>query len=224
MTPSDWKKYYNEHYLKWVVYLVVSVWWIGILFESYSRGRMRWGEMVEETGVLAWYLLLFTIFISLLHKLFPKLWIFNNIVPLRKQTGILAWVIALTHGGSEMMKRGIITDPSAMADTAFSMEDGMVFGAISFLIMLPLFLTSTNYAVEKMGYKWWKRLHRLTHAAFLFGAAHILVLKFQQEGEIYLKTAAGLVFYFGGYAIVFWRRFKTRPTVSQIDQPQAPSM
>lgn len=88
------------------------------------------------------------------------------------------------------------------------MEDGMLFGAISFLIMLPLFLTSTNYAVKKMGYTWWKRLHRLTHVAFVFAAVHILVLKYQQTGELFLKTTGALTFYVVGYAVVFGRRLQ----------------
>ncbi|MBT4119948.1 MAG: hypothetical protein HOG89_00590 [Candidatus Peribacter sp.] len=207
---SKWIQYYNERYLKWVLWLCVTIAWVGILLESTSQGKLEWGEMVGETGELTWYLLMFTVFISLLHKLFPTLWIFNNVVPLRKHTGILAWVIALTHGGSEMINRGIAADANAIYNTALSLEDGMVFGAISFLIMLPLFLTSTDFAVQKMGYKWWKRLHKLTHAAFIFAAVHILVLKYQQEGELFLKTTGALTFYFVGYAVVFWRGMKKK--------------
>jgi len=207
---SDWKKYYNEQYLKWIVWLWVSMWWLSIFFESYSHGSMQWGEMVKETGELTWYLLIFTIMISLLHKLFPRVWQINNIVPLRKYTGICCWLIALTHAGSEMLKRGIASDPVAIANTALSMENGMIFGAASFLIMLPLFVTSTNYAVQKMGYLWWKRLHTLTHIAFVLAAAHILVLKFQSDGEIYLKTAGIMSLYVVGYGVVFWRSFRKR--------------
>lgn len=202
---SDWKKYYNEQYLKWIVWLWVSIWWLSIFFESFSRGNMQWGEMVKETGKLTWYLLIFTIMISLLHKLFPRLWIFNNILPLRKYTGILCWLIALTHAGSEMLNRGIATDPNAITNTVLSLENGMIFGASSFLIMLPLFVTSTNYAVQKMGYMWWMRLHKLTHIAFILAATHILVLKFQSDGEIYLKTAGLMTLYVVGYGVVFWR-------------------
>lgn len=209
---THWRAYYNERYLKWVVWLVVSMWWIAILVEHYSRGTILWGEMVNETGQLTWYLLLFTIFISLLHKLFPSIWQINNIVPLRKYTGICCWIIGLTHAGSTMLNRGISSNPRAIIETSLSLESGMVFGAASFLIMLPLFITSTNYAVQKMGYVWWKRLHKLTHVAFVLAAAHILVLKYQDTGEIFAKTAGAMMLYIVGYTIVFWRSFQKNAT------------
>lgn len=197
--------YYNARHLKWLVWFVVTVWWVAIVVESYSRGTMRWGELVAETGELTWYLLLFTIFISLLHKLFPKTWVFNNVLDLRKYTGILCWLIALTHAASEMLSRGILGDMSAMTSTAFSLEHGMLFGSLSFLIMLPLFLTSTEFAVQKMGFIAWKRLHKLTHVAFVLGAVHILVIYFEKTGMPYWKTTGALLFYVVGYGIVFWR-------------------
>lgn len=203
------KKYYNAEHLKWVLWLTVSIWWLGIANESYANGTIRWSEMVTETGELTWYLLLFTVFVSLLHKLFPKVWQINNIVPLRKYTGILCWIIALTHAGSEMLNRGITNDINAIITIAFSMEHAMRFGTISFLIMLPLFLTSTNYAVKVMGYNSWKALHRITHVAFVFAGLHVLLINFFTQGIINGKTAVALTLYVVGYSIVFWRRYKT---------------
>lgn len=205
------KKYWNAEHLKWILWVAVSVAWIGIYMESSARGRMNWSEMVEETGQITWYLLMFTVFISLLHKLFPKVWQINNIVPLRKYTGILCWIIALTHAGSEMMKRGILGDWNAMTTAAFSAQHMMAAGTISFLIMLPLFLTSTDFAVKTMGYKWWKRLHRLTHVAFIFAGLHVMLIKFFEQGIINGKTAVALTLYVVGYAIVFARKLQKKP-------------
>lgn len=205
------KPYWNERYGKWALWLGVTVAWLGILLESYGKGRMNWTVMVQETGQITWYLLMFTIFVSLLHKLFPKIWQINNIVPLRKYTGILAWVIGLTHAGSEMLKRGVLGNWNAMAETALLMENGMVFGTASFLIMLPLLLTSTDFAVKTMGYTWWKRLHRLTHLAFVLSAVHIILVSQYTYGYPNLKTSAALTFYVVGYAIVFWRKLKPKP-------------
>lgn len=220
------KQYYNAKHLKWVFWLVVTIWWIGIVIRARINGTMYWGEMVKETGELTWYLLLFTIFISLLHKLFPRVWQIGNIVDLRKYTGICCWLIALTHAGSEMLGRGILGNVDAMVRTAFSMEYGMAFGASAFLIMLPLFLTSTNYAVSVMGYVWWKRLHRLTHVAFVLAGVHILLAKYASTGELYLRTVGALTLYVVGYAIVFFKRYRkhrtaknTAPVENTVDTP-----
>lgn|GEM_PF-3006386 len=207
---EDIKHFWNTQHLKWVFWVLVLVWWCGIYVVSTTGGSTDWGNVVRETGRLTWYLLLFTIFISLIHKMIPTVWQINNIVDLRKHTGIFCWILALAHASAEMVKRGISTDLSAIVNASFSKDHGMVFGAVSFLIMLPLFLTSTNFAVRKMGYVAWKRLHRLTHVAFVLAAVHILIAIYQSTGEIFLRTAGALTFYVVGYLIVFWKHAQER--------------
>jgi len=45
-------------------------------------------------------------------------------------------------------------------------------GAAAYLLLLPLALTSTNWAIRKMGGKNWNRLHKLIYLAAICGVVH----------------------------------------------------
>ena len=68
-------------------------------------------------------------------------------------------------------------------------------GIVSFLMLIPLALTSNNTAVCKMGSAAWCKLHKLTYPAAVLGAVHYLwlVKGFQLEPIIYLAVILGLL-------------------------------
>ncbi len=45
-------------------------------------------------------------------------------------------------------------------------------GAAAYLLLLPLALTSTNWAIRKLGGKNWNRLHKLIYVAAICGIVH----------------------------------------------------
>ncbi|HLD75829.1 MAG TPA: ferric reductase-like transmembrane domain-containing protein, partial [Candidatus Norongarragalinales archaeon] len=51
-------------------------------------------------------------------------------------------------------------------------KNALLFGIAAFLTFLPLFLTSTDWAIRRLGYNRWKSLHRLIYFAFLFSVLH----------------------------------------------------
>ncbi len=51
-----------------------------------------------------------------------------------------------------------------------------LFGAFSFWLLLPLFLTSTDWAVQKLGFFKWKSIHRLVYPAYIFAMLHFLTI------------------------------------------------
>ena len=204
------KKYTSPIILKWIFIILISALWIKIFVESYTNGYFIWKIVVLETGELSWKLLIFTIFISLFQKIskihFPKFKLFLRLLPLRKYSGIFAFLIILTHALAELIKRGIQTDFIAIINTVFSTSHAMIFGSISFLIMLPLFLTSTNWAIKKMGAKSWKNLQRFTHAAFIFAALHIILINYFYNGSIKIEPLISLSLYFIGYIYLFIKK------------------
>lgn len=68
-------------------------------------------------------------------------------------------------------------------------------GMLSFLLMIPLAVTSNNRAVRRLGAAAWQRLHKLTYPAAILGALHYLWLArgFQWEPITYLALVLGLV-------------------------------
>jgi sulfoxide reductase heme-binding subunit YedZ len=47
-------------------------------------------------------------------------------------------------------------------------------GFLGFLLLLPLAITSTNKMVKRLGFRRWKRLHRLSYAAAVAGVVHYI--------------------------------------------------
>lgn len=194
--------------LKYVFFGLVSIAWISAFFSGYniSTGDFFWGKTVDKTGELAWKLLIFTVFISLFQKLFPKIKIFSQLLPLRKFTGIFAFLIAFSHIAAAFMKWDFLNYPLA-ENLPFITEDiSMIFGSIAFLAMLPAFVTSTLWALKTMGARFWKNVQRLTHGAFVFTALHIIFLKFHFKGQLDAEPIVPLLIYLIGYGFLFWKK------------------
>ena len=68
-------------------------------------------------------------------------------------------------------------------------------GMVSFLMLIPLAVTSNNLSLRKMGAASWRKLHKLTYPAAILGALHYLwlVKGFQAAPIIYLIVILGLV-------------------------------
>ncbi len=52
----------------------------------------------------------------------------------------------------------------------------VIFGCIAFLISLPIYFTSTDWAVDKLGFKKWKKIHRLVYFAYIFSVLHYILI------------------------------------------------
>lgn len=66
-----------------------------------------------------------------------------------------------------------------LAATYFSLnpfKNPTVFGSIGFAIFLPMTLTSTDWAVDALTQKWWKRLHRLVYIAYVSSIFHFITM------------------------------------------------
>jgi methionine sulfoxide reductase heme-binding subunit len=80
----------------------------------------------------------------------------------------------------------------------------ILIGMTTFLLLVPLAITSTNGWVRRLGGKRWARLHRLVYVAAVTGTIHYLwaVKKDTFFPLIYLATFAVLL----GYRLVMVRR------------------
>ena len=48
----------------------------------------------------------------------------------------------------------------------------IIFGIIAFGLFLPLYLTSTDWALDRLGFKRWKNIHRIVYLAYIFSVLH----------------------------------------------------
>ncbi|MXQ10180.1 protein-methionine-sulfoxide reductase heme-binding subunit MsrQ [Microvirga makkahensis] len=152
---------------------------------------MRYLE--QALGLWALRFLIATLAITPLRQLFAV-----NLLRYRRALGLLAFYYALLHLltylvldqgldlaaiGADIVKRPYIT-----------------IGMATFVILVPLALTSTNAAIRRMGGQAWARLHRLVYVAAIGAVLHfILVVKsWPPEPLVYAAIVTGLL----GYRLV----------------------
>ncbi|NCS67358.1 hypothetical protein GW777_03170 [Candidatus Peregrinibacteria bacterium] len=212
------KKILNPVLLNRVMIAGVIGAWLIIFFINFHNGTFDFEEAVKNTGGLAWYLLLFVIFISLAQKLmrifWPKFWLLAPFLPLRKWAGIFVFLVVCSHVIFKILLNSLGTDISAIISMTFSTDHAMIFGSLAFLVLLPLFLTSTQWAVKRMGFKAWKRLQRFSHLAFVLAALHVALIDFFSRGEIEAGPILLLTVYFAGYGYLWWHKLKQSKTMA----------
>lgn len=94
-----------------------------------------------------------------------------NFVDYRRTFGVTGFTFALLHG---IMAAKVVYEFD-FAGIFFSFnpfQNPVVFGYLAALFFIPLYLTSTDWAIGKLGFRTWKSVHRLVYFAFLFAILH----------------------------------------------------
>jgi sulfoxide reductase heme-binding subunit YedZ len=85
----------------------------------------------------------------------------------------------------------------------------ITIGFAAFLVLLALAITTPQRMVRKLGFRWWKRLHRLVYAAGVLGCIHFLWRFKLKEPQ---PIAYGIVLLvLLGIRAIDWARKRTRP-------------
>lgn len=165
----------------WAVYLLgaLPAPWLFYLGLTGGLGVEPVRALEHEYGKLALQLLILTLAISPMRRLLGL-----NLLKFRRAVGLLCFFYVLCH-----LLVWLVLDVQILGQilTDIAKRPYITIGMGAFVLMLPLALTSSNLAVRKLG-RAWSRLHRLTYAAAVLGAAHYVMVSkgFQIEPLIYL--------------------------------------
>jgi len=126
--------------------------------------------VTHTTGTLTLVFLTLTIAVTPLRKLLA----FPRLIQLRRMMGLYAFFYGCLHllcyvWFDKSFAFGAIAEDTLKRPFIF-------LGMLSFLIMLPLAITSTNKMVKRIGGKRWNRLHKLVYAAAIAGVIHYYLL------------------------------------------------
>lgn len=133
------------------------------------RGRLGANPVefiTRTTGVLTLVFLVITLLVTPLRKILGWNWLLKQ----RRLLGLYAFFYGLAHlltyiAGDRDWQ--VLTVPADVYKRPF-----IAIGMISFLLMVPLAVTSTNAMIKKLGGKRWNRLHRLTYLVAIGGVMH----------------------------------------------------
>ncbi|WP_108814054.1 protein-methionine-sulfoxide reductase heme-binding subunit MsrQ [Loktanella sp. Alg231-35] len=119
-------------------------------------------------------------------------WAGVNLIKFRRAIGVTAFFFVLAH-----FLVFAILDVQSLERvwTEIVKRPYVTVGMASFLMLIPLAVTSNNLSVRKMGAASWRKMHKLTYPAAVLGAIHYLwlVKGFQLEPIIYLVVILGLL-------------------------------
>ncbi len=116
-----------------------------------------------------------------------------NFIKYRRALGLIAFVYVTMHVGVYLLFDRQLDWSVIWADVW--KRPYITIGVMSFLLLLPLAITSNNWSLRKIGAQMWRRIHQLIYLAAPLGALHyvLLVKAWPLEPIVYLALMILLV-------------------------------
>ncbi|MGB6690595.1 MAG: protein-methionine-sulfoxide reductase heme-binding subunit MsrQ [Terracidiphilus sp.] len=150
--------------------------WIACLIPV---ARLVWGAITNNlgpdptatitfsTGYTTLMLLTITLAVTPVRRIIPRL---GWIVRFRRLLGLFAFFYATLHLFTYIALYAGFNVHTMLDD--IDKRRFITIGVTAWLLLLPLALTSTNWAIRKLGGKRWNRLHKLVYLAAICGVIH----------------------------------------------------
>jgi sulfoxide reductase heme-binding subunit YedZ len=119
------------------------------------------------TGYNTLLLLILSLAVTPLRKLFPRL---SWLIKFRRLLGLFAFFYGTVHMLTYVALYAGFNIQTMLDD--ISKRKFITIGVAAWLLLVPLALTSTNWAIRKLGGKNWNRLHKLVYVAAVCGIIH----------------------------------------------------
>ncbi|MCU1285504.1 MAG: sulfoxide reductase heme-binding subunit YedZ [Acidobacteriales bacterium] len=149
----------------WVVCLIS----LGDLLYRYFTQNLSANPIefvTNETGQTALKLLIASLAITPMRKLSGWNWL----IRFRRLLGLFAFFYAFLHLTTFVVLDKFFDWQEMLRDV--TKRPFITVGVLSFVLMVPLAVTSMAWAIRKMGGKNWNLLHRLAYASAVLGVIH----------------------------------------------------
>ena len=155
--------------LVWLACLAPLLWlaWRGF---NNDLGANPIDKLIRELGVWGLRLLIVGLAITPAARLLRQ----PRLIRFRRTIGLFAFAYVLLH-----LTNYVVTDQWfdwAAIGTDILKRPFITVGMLAFVLLVPLAVTSTNWALRKLGPVRWRRLHRLTYLIVPLGVIHYLML------------------------------------------------
>lgn len=139
---------------------------------------------LRTTGVLTLVFLLVTLTVTPLRKIFG----WNELVKFRRMLGLYAFFYGFLHLSTYLGFERALSLSGTIAD--IFQRPFVAVGMLSFFLMIPLAVTSTNAMIKRLGGKNWQKLHKLTYFIAGGGVIHYWLIV---KSDIFYPLVFGLV-------------------------------
>ena len=134
-------------------------------------------NLMDELGRFSLKLLILTLLVSSLSK-YKSL---RSLQAVRRMIGLFAFFYISLHFLTYIILDHFFNYTFILKDIA--KRPFITLGFISFILLLPLALTSTNYMVKKITFKIWKKIHYSIYIAAPLASVHFFLLKKADKTE-----------------------------------------
>ncbi|MFL2800724.1 MAG: sulfite oxidase heme-binding subunit YedZ [Paracoccaceae bacterium] len=69
----------------------------------------------------------------------------------------------------------------------------IIAGFFAFITLIPLAVTSNNYAVQKLNIRIWKKIHNFIYIAIILSIFHFILMSKTWTGELYFYSAVTVI-------------------------------
>jgi methionine sulfoxide reductase heme-binding subunit len=168
-------------------------------------------EITEQTGLWTLRFVLITLAVTPVRRLTG----WHKVIQLRRMLGLFAFFYGTLHFMTYIWLDQFFMVDEIIADVVA--RPFITVGFASFVLLIPLAITSTTTMIKRLGGKWWQRLHRTVYVIGLGGVLHYLwLVKADVRSPL---TYGGLLALLLGYRV--WAAYRRRPTPEPMPRRQA---
>lgn len=123
-------------------------------------------EITAQTGIWTLRFLLLTLAITPLRRLMG----WNRLIQWRRMLGLMAFF----YGGLHFVTYIWLDQFFVLQDILIDVMERpfITVGFVSFVLLIPLAITSTTKMIRRLGGRWWQRLHRLIYVIAVGSILH----------------------------------------------------
>lgn len=191
-----------------ILEIILLLAWILALYTGLNNPKQVFVvlELGGKLGTFSMILFVVTLLPGIIMRLkvIPKITlpIATLITPFRRHLGILMFITAFVHMSFSStlpyLALQLISTGKVVLPPPFRLFEQI--GLIGWMLLLPVWLTSNDFSMKKLG-KWWKRLQRLTYLALWLIFIHVAL---QKESLALILVLVGLLEIYSWVSV--WRR------------------
>ena len=158
--------------IKWIfkpIFFIAALIPLGVLTYDFFTDQLSANpisDITHETGIWALRFFVLTLAVTPIRKISGWGWI----AQFRKMIGLFAFFYALLHFTTYVYLDQFFDWDSIVADVR--KRPFITVGFASFVLLIPLAITSLNRLIKWLGSKRWKALHRLVYVVAIGGVIH----------------------------------------------------
>src|ERR1051325_5522914 len=158
----------DTRFVRFVVFVNASVPLALLLYDAYYHhlGENPSEFAIRTTGTLALLFLILSLAVTPLRKALGQPWM----VKLRRMLGLFGFFYAALH----LLIYTVLDRSASLKAVSEDVQKRpfITVGMASFVLLVPLAVTSTQKMIKRLGGKRWTQLHRLAYVAAAGGALH----------------------------------------------------